>query len=182
MCSPINLCNSLGSGLSDLHYCVGCGRGPWLQSVINFPFLPVHCLGPLLSSHSGIWTSGTTERSFQMWLSLTLYWIQIALTRATGVVIRREQKLRHTKIRWPCEDGGRDWNKKTNSLELEDTPSRTHQKLQKYNGGIVSKVFQRREPKGLPFPVSGFSTQSFCGWINYSCSWATKPVVTSLQP
>ena len=38
---PINLCNSLGSGLSDLHHCVGCGRGPWLESVINFPFLPV---------------------------------------------------------------------------------------------------------------------------------------------
>ena len=42
MCAhPINLCNSLGSGLSDLHHCVGCGRGPWLESVINFPFLPV---------------------------------------------------------------------------------------------------------------------------------------------
>ena len=41
MCAyPINLCNSLGSGLSDLHHCV-CGRGPWLESVINFPFLPV---------------------------------------------------------------------------------------------------------------------------------------------
>ena len=38
---PINLCNSLSSGLSDLHHCVGCGRGPWLESVINFPFLPV---------------------------------------------------------------------------------------------------------------------------------------------
>ena len=38
---PINLCNSLGSGLSDLHHCVGCGRGPWLESVRNFPFLPV---------------------------------------------------------------------------------------------------------------------------------------------
>ena len=38
---PIKLCNSLGSGLSDLHHCVGCGRGPWLESVINFPFLPV---------------------------------------------------------------------------------------------------------------------------------------------
>ena len=37
----INLCNSLGSGLSDLHHCIGCGRGPWLESVINFPFLPV---------------------------------------------------------------------------------------------------------------------------------------------
>ena len=37
----MNLCNSLGSGLSDLHHCVGCGRGPWLESVINFPFLPV---------------------------------------------------------------------------------------------------------------------------------------------
>ena len=38
---PINLCNSLGSGLSDLHHCTECGRGPWLESVINFPFLPV---------------------------------------------------------------------------------------------------------------------------------------------
>ena len=38
---PINLCSSLGSGLSDLHHCVGSGRGPWLESVINFPFLPV---------------------------------------------------------------------------------------------------------------------------------------------
>ena len=38
---PINLCNSLGSGLSDLHHCFGCSRGPWLESVINFPFLPV---------------------------------------------------------------------------------------------------------------------------------------------
>ena len=38
---PISLCNSLSSELSDLHYCVGCGRGPWLESVINFPFLPV---------------------------------------------------------------------------------------------------------------------------------------------
>ena len=38
---PINLCNSLGSGLSDLHHCIGCGRGPWLESLINFPFLPV---------------------------------------------------------------------------------------------------------------------------------------------
>ena len=38
---PINLCNSWGSGLSDLHHCVGCGGGPWLESVINFPFLPV---------------------------------------------------------------------------------------------------------------------------------------------
>ena len=38
---PINLCNTLGSGLSDLHHCIGCGRGPWLESVINFPFLPV---------------------------------------------------------------------------------------------------------------------------------------------
>ena len=38
---PINLCNSLGSGLSDLHQCVGCSRGPWLESVIKFPFLPV---------------------------------------------------------------------------------------------------------------------------------------------
>ena len=38
---PINLCNSLGSGLSDLHHCIACGRGPWLKPVINFPFLPV---------------------------------------------------------------------------------------------------------------------------------------------
>ena len=38
---PINLCNSLGLGPSDLHHCVGCGRGPWLESIINFPFLPV---------------------------------------------------------------------------------------------------------------------------------------------
>ena len=38
---PITLCNSLGLGLSDLHHCVGCGRGPWLESVINFLFLPV---------------------------------------------------------------------------------------------------------------------------------------------
>ena len=38
---PINLCNSLGSGLSDLHHCIGCRRGPWLESVTNFPFLPV---------------------------------------------------------------------------------------------------------------------------------------------
>ena len=38
---PINLCNSLGSGLSDLHHCDGCGRGPWLEWVINVPFLPV---------------------------------------------------------------------------------------------------------------------------------------------
>ena len=38
---PINLCNSLGSGLSDLHHCVGCSRGPWLESVTNFPFFPV---------------------------------------------------------------------------------------------------------------------------------------------
>ena len=38
---PINLCNSLGLGLSDLHHCVGCNKGSWLESVINFPFLPV---------------------------------------------------------------------------------------------------------------------------------------------
>ena len=38
---PINLCKSLGSGLSDLHHCVGCDRGPWLESAINSPFLPV---------------------------------------------------------------------------------------------------------------------------------------------
>ena len=38
---PINLCKSLGLGLSDLHHCIGCGRGPGLESVINFPFLPV---------------------------------------------------------------------------------------------------------------------------------------------
>ena len=38
---PINLCNSLGLGLSDLHHCVGCSKGPWLESVINFPFLSV---------------------------------------------------------------------------------------------------------------------------------------------
>ena len=83
---------------------------------------------------------------------------------------------------WPCEDRGRDWNKMTNSLELEDTHSGTHQKLQKYNGGIFSKVFQRSVPKGPPLPISGFTTQSFCGWIDYSCSWATKSVVMSLQP
>ena len=38
---PINLCNNLGLGLSDPHHCFGCGREPWLKSVINFPFLPV---------------------------------------------------------------------------------------------------------------------------------------------
>ena len=37
---PINLCNSLGSRHSDLHHYVLCGRAPWLESVINFPFLP----------------------------------------------------------------------------------------------------------------------------------------------
>ena len=38
---PIHLCNSLGSGLSDLHHCAGCSIGPWPESVIKFPFLPV---------------------------------------------------------------------------------------------------------------------------------------------
>ena len=57
---PINLCNSLGSGLSDPIplYCMQ--QEPWLESAINFPFCELHCLGGLLSSHSGIQTSGIT--------------------------------------------------------------------------------------------------------------------------
>ena len=61
MCAhPINLCNSLGLGLSDpvpLHW---MRQGPWLDSAINFPFCELHCLGGLLSSRLGIWTSGIT--------------------------------------------------------------------------------------------------------------------------
>ena len=33
---------------------------PWLESVINFPFCELHCLGSLLSSRLGIRTSGKT--------------------------------------------------------------------------------------------------------------------------
>ena len=58
---PINLCNSLGSGLSDpapLHW---MRQEPWLESAINFPFCELHCVGGLLSSCSGIRTSGTTH-------------------------------------------------------------------------------------------------------------------------
>ena len=31
---------------------------PWLESVINFPFCELHCLGSLLSSRSGVQTLG----------------------------------------------------------------------------------------------------------------------------
>ena len=35
-------------------------QGPWLESVISFPFCELHCLGGLLSSRLGIQTSGIT--------------------------------------------------------------------------------------------------------------------------
>ena len=66
---PVNLCNSLGLGLSDLHHCVGCGRGPWLESVINFPFLQVALswrpsLFPLGDLDIGHNKSGSKDRKY----------------------------------------------------------------------------------------------------------------------
>ena len=63
LCSPYKFMQQLGLGaFSDpapLHW---LQREPWLESVINFPFFcELHCLGSLLSSRSGIWTSGITS-------------------------------------------------------------------------------------------------------------------------
>ena len=60
---PINLCNSLGSGLSDPAPVRWMQQEPWLESAINFPFFELHCLGGLLSSCSGIQTLGITVPS-----------------------------------------------------------------------------------------------------------------------
>ena len=59
---PINLCNSLGSGLSDPAPLRWMQQEPWLESAINFPFRELHCLGSLLSSRSGIRTSDITQQ------------------------------------------------------------------------------------------------------------------------
>ena len=61
---PINLCNSLGSGLSDPAPLRWMRQEPWLESAINFPLCELHCLGGLLSYLSGIWTSGITVFGF----------------------------------------------------------------------------------------------------------------------
>ena len=50
----------MGSGLSDPAPLRWMRQEPWLESAITFPFCELHCLGSLLSSHSGIRTSGIT--------------------------------------------------------------------------------------------------------------------------
>ena len=58
LCTPYKLGNSLGSALSDPVSCVGRAAGA-LSKQLNFPFFAeLHCLGGLLSSRSGIRTSG----------------------------------------------------------------------------------------------------------------------------
>ena len=50
----------MGAGLSDPAPLLWMWQEPWLESAINFPFCELHCLGSLLSSRSGIRTSGKT--------------------------------------------------------------------------------------------------------------------------
>ena len=63
LCSPYKFMQQLGLGaFSDPAPLRWLQREPWLESVINFPlFCELHCLGSLLSSRSGIWTSGITS-------------------------------------------------------------------------------------------------------------------------
>ena len=64
LCTPYKLGNSLGSALSDPVPLLDARQEPWLESAINFPFFcELHCLGSLLSSRSGIRTSGLTADS-----------------------------------------------------------------------------------------------------------------------
>ena len=76
---PINLCNSLGSGLSDPAPLRWMRQEPWLESAINFPFCKLHCLGGLLSSCLGIWTSGITPTTMKI---TNFYYARKAMSKA----------------------------------------------------------------------------------------------------
>ena len=60
LCTPYKLGNSLGSVRSDPVHCVHCRALTRVSNKLPF-FCELHCLGSLLSSRSGIQTSGRTN-------------------------------------------------------------------------------------------------------------------------
>ena len=163
MCAyPINLCNSLGSGLSDPAPLRWLRQRPWLESVINFPFCELHCLGSLLSFCSGIRTSGITTHpgiGLQNPCPSHLPCEELSETRSRGTgegKLRQDGKTAQrvsftsTKSFLICKTNLRLWHEKYRKTGLntsisseEDLPDRGKKPLQIWMLFHLVKVGQR---------------------------------------